>query len=475
MKLNYYLFCFLWIVIKINLSAQQQEFNEFPGIYKSNQTQLPDSTSLLSAFKRGTLKGNIRYYFFATDNEKNLSDYYANAAGVSIHYETAKWYGFQFGIGSSTVFNLKSSDLTKPDSITGKSNRYEIGLFDYENPGKKSDLHHLDELFIKFNYRHSFATYGRQNIHTPLINLQDGRMKPNAVYGIWMEWNEFRNTRIQGGWLHSISPVGTSRFLTMQESIGIYPVGVNPDGSKSGYKNNISSKGTALLGIQNIGLKHVKFQFWDLYAENLFHVAMIQTDLQFNLNQNYSVIGGIQYLKEDAIGNGGNSDPSKAYIEKGSGTSCYGMKLGVKNPVWECSLNYNRIDSKGRYLIPREWGRDPFYTFMPRERNEGFGDVHAYVGKMQYQIVKAKLKTSLAFGYFDLPDVKNVALNKYGMPSYTQLNADVQYRFDGFLNGLEAHLLIVSKQSRGETYNDEKNIFNKVNLMIYNLIINYHF
>jgi hypothetical protein len=31
--------------------------------------------------------------------------------------------------------------------------------------------------------------------------------------------------------------------------------------------------------------------------------------------------------------------------------------------------------------MPREWGRDPFYTFMPRERNEGYGDVNADIDK----------------------------------------------------------------------------------------------
>ena len=30
------------------------------------------------------------------------------------------------------------------------------------------------------------------------------------------------------------------------------------------------------------------------------------------------------------------------------------------------------------FLMPREWGREPFYTFLPRERNEGLGGVNAW-------------------------------------------------------------------------------------------------
>lgn len=48
--------------------------------------------------------------------------------------------------------------------------------------------------------------------------------------------------------------------------------------------------------------------------------------------------------------------------------------------------------------MPREWGREPFFTFLPRERNEGFGDVHALMGKLSYNNSKISVKTSLAVG-----------------------------------------------------------------------------
>lgn len=138
-------------------------------------------------------------------------------------------------------------------------------------------------------------------------------------------------------------------------------------------------------------------------------------------------------------------------------------------------MNYNRITAHGRYLIPREWGREPFFTFLPRERNDGLGDVHAIVGKMNYNFLKARLKTSLAAGYYKLPDVKNYSLNKYGLPSYTQVNADIRYTFAKTLKGLEAQLLIAGKVNNGETYNNNRYIINKVNLMQYNFVLNFHF
>ena len=105
----------------------------------------------------------------------------------------------------------------------------------------------------------------------------------------------------------------------------------------------------------------------------------------------------------------------------------------------------------------------------------GFGNVDAVVTKLNYNIPKTNLKTSFSFGYFHLPNVKNYMLNKYGMPSYTQLNADIRYIFSGLCKGLETQLLIVGKFNQGNTYQNDRYIFNKVNMILYNLVINYNF
>ena len=125
--------------------------------------------------------------------------------------------------------------------------------------------------------------------------------------------------------------------------------------------------------------------------------------------------------------------------------------------------------------MPREWGRDPFFTFLPRERNDGLGDVSAIVGKANYTISKTRIKISMGVGYYQLPDVKNYTLNKYGLPSYTQINLDIRYTFGKVLQGLEAQFLMAGKSKIGETYNNSKFVINKVNMEQYNFVLNYHF
>lgn len=454
--------------------AQHQELNESPGLWKEKEKEV-DSTSILSAFRKGTFSGHFRYYFMATNNRSGLTDYYANAIGGGIKFETARFKNFQLGISGFFTYNIGSSDLTKPDPETNQMNRYEIGLFDIQDPSNKKDIDRLEELYIKYHFRKNQITIGKQLINTPFINLQDGRMRPTEVEGIWTEINSLKKIRLQIGYIYGISPRSTIKWFNVDESIGVYPVGVNTSGVKSGYAGKLDSKGIILAGIQWKLNDQLKLQGWNQLTLNIFNSALLQLDYEYQLKNKSKIFAAAQLIRQDAIGNGGNKDQSIAYIEKGSKTITFGNKVGWKNNKWETSISYNRITAKGRYLMPREWGRDPFFTFMPRERNEGLGDVNAIVGKVNYKFIKARIHTSVAFGYYDLPEVSNYKLNKYGMPSYTQFNFDTRYKFNGLLKGLEIQILFIHKGKTGNSYDNQKFVINKVDMSHWNIVLNYQF
>jgi hypothetical protein len=457
-------------------NAQHQEIKEKPSIWKGKYKEATDTTSILHAFKNGQVHGHFRYYFMFTDNEFKLSNYYANAAGGGLRYETARFYGFQFGISGFYIFNIGSSDLSARDSITNQLSRYEIGLFDIEDPHNKRDMDRLEELYLKYNFRKSNITLGKQLINTPFINLQDGRMRPTGVGGLWFHMNEIKNTEFEGGYLYAISPRSTVRWYNVGESIGLYPVGVDLNGNRSDYLHNTFSKAVAMLGITHRTAPWLRLQLWNMYIHNISHTALAQADATIKINEGASsVIGGIQFYMQHASGNGGNPNPELTYMDPDNKSLIVSTRAGWKNKKWETTLNYTRISNHGRYLMPREWGRDAFYTFLPRERNEGYGDVHAIMAKVQYRIPQSGFKSYFGAGYYDMPDVKNFRLNKYGVPSYVQLNLDLSYDFKGFLKGLDAHLLVVGKIRTGEFYGDYRYVINRNNMVLYNFMLNYHF
>jgi len=462
-----------FLIQSMQIYAQQQELKIATVMPKENSGT--NANSLLDAFKTGKVNGHFRYFFMGTDNQHKLTDYYANAVGGRIKFETAKFYGFQIAVGGYYTFNLGSSDFSKPDSTTKQLNRYESSLFDIEQPSNKNDLAKLQELYIKYQFKKSNIILGRQIINTPFVNTQDGRMIPTGVSGVWLNINNFKKIGIEGGWLNGISPRGTMKIYNPGTSIGLYPSGVNIDGSKSNYSNNIQSAGIGMLGVKYTIHSKLNMQIWNLYAENIFNTEMIQLDWNHPLKDSTSFFGAVQGIHQVAINDGGNADPSKTYFTKGQQSFAFGGKFGWKNKNFETSINYNRITSDGRYLMPREWGKDPFFTFMPRERNDGLGNVNAFVAKLNYNIPKSNFKTSISYGYFHLPDVKNYKLNKYGMPSYTQLNLDIKYAFPKMLKGFETQLLIVGKLNQGNTYENDKYVFNRVNMIQYNFVVNYNF
>lgn len=455
--------------------AQHQDLHDRPALWKGKEQPQPDTASLLHAFKKGKVHGHFRYFFMSTENAGGLSDYYAHAAGGGIKYETGSYKGWQAGISGFFIFNLASANLAKPDAATQSYNRYEIGLFDITDANNKTDIDRLEELYVKYQWKQAAVTVGKQLINTPFINLQDGRMRPTEVEGIWLHVQPTANIKAAGGWLYGISPRSTVKWYGVGESIGVYPVGVNENGAKSGYAGNVNSHAVWLAGVSYTVAKSIELKGWNIFVPNVFNTTLAEVHYSFSVSKISKWVFAGQSLYQTAVNYGGNANPAKAYYKKGGHAITLGLKAGWQNKNWQTSLNYNRITTAGRYLMPREWGREPFFTFLPRERNEGLGNVHAYMAKLQYSFTQQHLKSEIGMGYYKLPPVTNYALNKYGLPSYKQFNIDVRYEWTGFFKGMETQLLYVYKKQASAEVLNKRYIINKVNMHQWNLLMNFHF
>ena len=445
-----------------------------PVHVSSTQFEKPKDTLVFKEiFTKGKWSLSSRTFLMSTLNEENLKDDYALASGAGIGMLTKSFFGFQFGFSGYFIYNIKSSNIALPDSLTLSPNRYEVGLFDVENPTNKNNLYRLEELYVKYSLSKSSIIVGKLNITTPFFNPQDGRMRPTIEEGAWLSINESKKFGVNGGWIWAVSPRSTLKWYSLQNSMGINPSGVNNDGTKSNYYNNLLSSGMAIANVYFQPNEKLRINIWEGMLDNVMNTAMIEINTTQSLNEKSKLYQGVIYLHQDAINNGGNSDPKKTYVNKGFQSNVISAQLGFKNKRMNTSLNYTHITGDGRYMMPREWGNDPFYTFLSRERNEGFGNVHAYVIKTSLNTFHEKFKTGIGYGYFQLPDVKNYRLNKYGMPSYHQINVDASYAFGKFLKGFEFKALVVYKLNAGETYNNLKYVYNKVNMFNLNLILDF--
>ena len=457
------------------LSAQHQEVPERPNIWRGKQKELVDTTSLLGAFRGGTTHGHFRYMFMSTHNQGDLQDFAANAAGGGLRFESARFHGFKIGVSGFYIFNVGSYNLQNPDPRTGSLSRYEIALFDITDVHNTEDMDRLEELFINYRWGRTEIAYGKILLNTPFINLQDGRMRPTGVEGLYVHTEVNERTKLEGGFIHRFSPRSTIRWYNTGESIGVHPLGFDVFGQPSRYQENVRSSGVGILGIhQNLG-KNWDMHAWNFFIENVMNTAMFQFDAKYPRNHSESWILGFQALAQHGVGNGGNAEPELAYAPPNHQAYTFGGRIGWKSSSWTSSLNFNRITGHGRYLHPREWGREFFYSFIPRERSEGMGDLTAVSTKILYQKPKSNLKTELAVGYVQTPHPENHALNKYGIPTYTHINLDFHYDHKGILKGLETSLLLMTKIRSTNDPVPVDFIMNRVNLFHTTLALNYHF
>lgn len=147
-------------------------------------------------------------------------------------------------------------------------------------------------------------------------------------------------------------------------------------------------------------------------------------------------------------------------------------RLGWKNSKWITHLNYTHVGGEGRWLSPREWGRDAWYTFIPRERNEGYESVDALVGYGEYRFQKIPVSVYGHLGFNWLSDTGDESGNKYNFPSYRQLNLGVKYQSKKIKN-LDVHLILMSKEAIQSQNLSPNQIYNKVHMLHFNGILNW--
>lgn len=460
---------------------RRKRFSWIPGLLLLLQSQAQDSVSVSkvadswqTVLRASRLEFSARSVYMSTINEAALRDDQAWAAGIGGGFTSGSFKGFQMAWGAYAIYNLWSTDLQALDPQTQAPNRYEIGLFDVTDLNRRQDLLRLEKLWIRYTRSKSTLTLGKFKVNSPFINPQDGRMNTTLVEGIWVTMGEFKKLEIQGGWIWGISPRSTTRWYSVPASFGIYPMGTTEAGTKSNYNNTIeNSAGLALLNLVYQPNERFKINFWNLLVDNVMNSAYLE--LNNESRSRLKFYQGLMFIHQDAINNGGNQNLALAYLSRGAQSNAISAQLGLKHKRLNTNLNYTHITGDGRYLSPREWGRDPFYTFMMRERNDGFGNLHAFTNKTTFSFLKARFKVSAGYGVFLLPDVKDYRLNKYGMPSYHQANLDMSYEFDKFMKGMSLRVIAAYKTKEGNTYENLKFVYNKVNMLNLTGMIDFKF
>lgn len=435
---------------------------------------LRGTSHLYDIMKRGELDGRFRQYTMLTINGGAPTDYHAVAFGGTLGFTSQRWHGARFRLSGGYTFDLATSDLTVLDPITGGANRYEIGLYDVNDPRHTNDLAYLHEFHLDWSSSNerTQVMIGKQEVNTPFLDPQDGRMHPSLFEGFWVQHRTRRGTALQGGWLYRVAPRGASEWYTVDESMAVFPVGRNVYGEGAQHGEHVESAGIFAASIRQKVHRSMSVTAWNVHTENVFNSALMQLDAG---SKDARWSASAMAIRQDASHVRGAVSDSLVYMPPSQGSWAFSGR--VRNVIgrFRWQLNYTRITAHGRYLMPREWGRDPFFTFLPRERNEGAGDVHAATLNLIWKDVERGWRIQVDGGLYRMPELTDARLNKYTMPSYTQFDVNAQYQFKDGWKGLAVQLLVLAKLPYGDRTVTAKQAFNKVNMLHADLIINYVF
>lgn len=419
--------------------------------------------NIKSFFSKGHTKGHIRNFTMSTINEGALKDYWANATGGALAYETMRFKGISFGVKGIFTFNTASSDLLEIDSLAGKASKWEVELFDINRPEEKHDLDRLEELFIQYKNAKHNVTFGRQILNTPLVNASDGRMKPFVFTGLYGIHQTAKKWEMHYAWIYGVSPRSTTHFYSLEEAIGMNNNGYNLDGTKANYSDHISTKGLGIFALKGKVSDQTNVQIWNYHLDQINHTIWTQIDHKFN-----SFYGGIQYIHQFSMQEDGLD--IDYFHHPDQKTNIIALKAGKKFDHFDHSLSYSRGSASGRFVFPRELGRDRLYTSIPRAWLEGKGNNNAIVWSSKY-VKRNRNYLKISNGYYFGLDKNDSYHNKYEEADCYQFNIDINYSCHGAWEGLELHVLYLYKHDLHDS-TELAEAFNKTNYHQINLIGN---
>ncbi len=424
--------------------------------------------------KLGSLSGQVRSFYMNTGNKDSLRDFEALAIGGHLKYQYQITENLKLGIAGYTSINTGIEDLSIPDPTTNRTSRYEQGLFDVTNLDKDLVVL-LGELYLNYKYKQHTITLGRMKFNSPLVNGQDGRMIPSFFQGIDYQFKPNPENSYRASVFNRVAPRSTSKFYNPGASIGTYPVGRNWEGMPSQYQGNTDSDFIAIANVNLAVTKNIDLIAWNYYVDNISNSLYLNPKIQVSNQTNIQ----LEWLHQNKVGNGGNPIDSLQYFRANS-SDLLGIQLNHK---WKetnstVSLSYNYILPHGQYIFPRSWGREFLFSFQKRERSEGSANNHALVVYYDQGIElnkgRSNIQSILSIGHHWKPEVTNAVQNKYAFPDYTQINLDLFINSQKLKN-FQPELLLVAKFSGDEVPNNPNLYFNKTDLFLVNLILNYNF
>ena len=418
----------------------------------STLTSPPDCkfTSFSDWFNKGHFSGMWRTQSMATLHQKPLDDHWAIGTAFRLHYSTAHYKGWYVTVVGQFGYALGSSKLAQVSELTGQRARFELQMFDIEDPSNRKDFDRLENLTLSKDFKHASISAGRYSIESPFVNGQDTRLKANAFSGFTGHVNlgKAHNHKLEGAYVYGTSPRGTVRWFGLGESLGLLDNGLRPDGEKAEYAEETHTNGMYMAGwVHSHG--RVQTEVWQYYADNLFAHSYGRLTYDFGENKSFNL--GLEGVYQERAGEGGSADEQTRYYHNAAAVGLIGARIRYERKQSGFELASLSSIGDGTYLFPREWGRERFFSSVPRARVEGLGKFNDIA--VQYDVKpNDHLLLIFTLAYLDAPPVEDHLHNKYSLIDHYLFNSELRYVGTGFLKNTDFRLIAAAHYPSGESF-----------------------
>lgn len=265
----------------------------FIGISAFAASSLMAADTIADAVKGGKVSGYIGAMVI-TNTDKDATP----AFGGNLKYETDS----VSGISGAVAFNTTNGLGLRPavDKTVGSL---------------KDDATNLYEAYLVGQFGNTTAKIGRQELYTPLANVDDDNriFSQSFLAGVLIN-KDIPDTTLIGAHVSDMLTRGQTQFRSMSEVAGV-------DGI-------VNEKGVSAAAVIYSGIPGLTLQAWDYYGHEMLNAIYLQADYKTKVGD-AEVFGAAQYISEKSLGDLDTALALDPATSSGIDASYYGLKAGV--------------------------------------------------------------------------------------------------------------------------------------------------
>lgn len=317
--------------------------------------------SIEGMLAQGKISGNVKYYYIQTDKDFSAApstSANANSVGGKLSFETAELKGFSSKVTFMTTNGLfLDKDLAKVDtSLLGKDN----GAY-YGGDKAKDSFSVLGEAYIKYNYKNLAFTFGREVLHSPLIDAKEVRMLPSAVQGAFLDYKMNNELSFGLAYLDKFKQRTSDKFIDIIEhTLGADTVMVTGSGTGGVIMIDATYKA------DGIGAKAYEY-----YADDFLNSLYLDAAFTQFIDDVKTTLAA-QYINQFSVGNADRyfaANPN--YADGKIKVNAFGAKAEVKLNESSFTLAYSKVlrDTNAHDSLVLPWDGTPLFSNMITSNN----------------------------------------------------------------------------------------------------------